>query len=302
MDFALAAADRRARAQGRSAATGPGFFQGSLAASRGVTPAERRAWRDGVFVCIQAMARRQGGGPQVAPAVERMCALAGVSRGACYRGWDESAPGCLETAVRDAIQRLALAHRHYGYRRITALLEREGWVVDHKRVARPMREDNLLCLHKPAFRPPTTDSWHDWRIWPNLARRLVPMVVNQLWVADITCVRLEEAFVSLASTWRCCSTPSAAGWSAGRCRSPAGRPDAGGTANGAGPSGRDPRRPGASLRPRGAACLRRLHRPARGRRHPAQHEPGRLSLRQRPSAGSCPRPFQRPDRPPAGDR
>ncbi len=144
------------------------------------------------------MTRRQGGGPGVAPAVERMCALAGVSRGGYYRGWGRSAPGRQDTALRDAIQRLALAHRYYGYRRITALLRREGWVVNHKRVARLMREDNLLCLRKPAFKPPTTDSRHDWRVWPNLARRLVPMAVNQLWVADITYVRLDQAFVYLA--------------------------------------------------------------------------------------------------------
>jgi transposase InsO family protein len=75
-----------------------------------------------------------------------MCALAGISRGAFYRGWGERAPGEAEMALRDAIHRLALSHRHYGYRRITALLKREGWVVNHKRVARLMREDNLLCL------------------------------------------------------------------------------------------------------------------------------------------------------------
>lgn len=134
----------------------------------------------------------------MAPSIERMCALAGVSRGAFYRGWGERAPGEAETVLRDAIQRLVLSHRHYGYRRITALLKREGWVVNHKRVARLMREDNLLCLRKPAFRPATTDSQHDWRVWPNLARRMVPMAVNQLWVADITYVRLEGAFVYLA--------------------------------------------------------------------------------------------------------
>ncbi len=118
----------------------------------------------------------------------------------------QRAPGRQDTALRDAIQRLALAHRHYGYRRITALLKREGWVVNHKRVARLMREDNLLCLRKATFKPSTTDCRHDWRVWPNLARRLVPMAINQLWVADITYVRLEQA----SSIWRCCSTPSAA--------------------------------------------------------------------------------------------
>ena len=79
-----------------------------------------------------------------------------------------------------------------------ALLRREGWAVNHKRVLRLMREDNLLCLRKPLFRPATTDSRHSWRVWPNLARHLAPMAMNQLWVADITYVRLAEAFVYLA--------------------------------------------------------------------------------------------------------
>ena len=124
--------------------------------------------------------------------------LAGVSRAAYYRQWSRSEPLREETALRDVVQRLALAHRFYGYRRIGALLRREGWSVNHKRLARIMREDNLLCLRKPLFKPPTTDSRHGWRVWPNLARHLAPMAVNQLWVADITYVRLSEAFVYLA--------------------------------------------------------------------------------------------------------
>jgi len=100
--------------------------------------------------------------------------------------------------LRDVVQRLALAHRHYGYRRIGALLRREGWCVNHKRVVRIMREDNLLCLKKPLFRPPTTDARHSWRVWLNLARHLQPMATNQLWVADITYVRPAEAFIYLA--------------------------------------------------------------------------------------------------------
>lgn len=130
--------------------------------------------------------------------VERMCALAGLSQSAYYRHWRESQPLREETALRDDVQRLALANRFYGYRRITALLQRQGWCVNAKRVLRLMRQDNLLCLRRKTFRPPTTDSRHGWRIWPNLAHRLVPMAVNQLWVADITYVRLDEAFVYLA--------------------------------------------------------------------------------------------------------
>jgi putative transposase len=143
------------------------------------------------------MTRMQGEGSQ-AYTVERLCVLAQVSRAAYYRHWGQSAPLREETALRDAIQRLALANRYYGYRRIGALLRREGWCVNHKRLVRLMREDNLLCLRKPLFKPPTTDSRHSWRIWPNLARHLAPMAVNQLWVADITYVRLDEAFVYLA--------------------------------------------------------------------------------------------------------
>jgi transposase InsO family protein len=130
--------------------------------------------------------------------VERMCALTGVSRASYYRHWHDSAPKREETALRDVIQRLAIANKHYGYRRIGALLRREGWCVNHKRVVRLMREDNLLCLRRAAFKPPTTDSNHDFKVYPNLARRLVLTAVNQLWVADITYVRLAEAFAYLA--------------------------------------------------------------------------------------------------------
>jgi transposase InsO family protein len=135
----------------------------------------------------------QGGLP-----VERLCALAGVSRAGYYRNWQASAPRQEETAARDAVQRLALAHRHYGYRRIAAQLRREGWAVNAKRVLRLMREDNLLCLRARPFVPRTTDSRHGWRVVPNLARGLEPTGVDQLWVADITYVRLAEAFVYLA--------------------------------------------------------------------------------------------------------
>lgn len=127
-----------------------------------------------------------------------MCSLAAVSRAGYYQAWQAAAPRQERTALCDAIQRLALTHRHYGYRRITALLRRAGWAVNHKRVLRLMREDNLLCLRKPAFVPATTQGRHGWRIYPNLAWRLQPMAVNQLWVADITYVRLAEAFVYLA--------------------------------------------------------------------------------------------------------
>ena len=142
------------------------------------------------------MTGSQGAGSGLS--MEALCRLAEVSRAGYYRRWHEHAPQVEETALRDEVQRLCLANRFYGYRRITALLRRDGWCVNRKRVARLMREDNLLCLKGRTFRPATTDSRHSWRIWPNLAPEITPMAVNQLWVADITYVHLAEAFVYLA--------------------------------------------------------------------------------------------------------
>jgi putative transposase len=127
-----------------------------------------------------------------------MCALGQVSRAGYYRHWQTVSPRTAQTALRDEVQRLALEHPHYGYRRVAALLRRTGWQINHKRVLRLMREDNLLCLRKRAFVPATTDSRHSWRIYPNLAWRLKPSGMNQLWVADITYVRMAEGFAYLA--------------------------------------------------------------------------------------------------------
>ena len=149
-------------------------------------------WRNGVFAQIQAMTGPQGHG------IDRLCSAARVSRASYYRHWGEKEPDQEETALRDRIQRLSLANRFYGYRRIAALLRREGCCVNAKRVLRLMREDNLLVLRRKAFVPATTDSDHGWRVHPNLARRMIPMALDRLWVADITYIRLQRAFVYLA--------------------------------------------------------------------------------------------------------
>jgi len=137
-------------------------------------------------------------GPQGSGSVERLCRVSDMSRASYYRHWQASAPRREETGLRDAIQRLALAHRHYGYRRIAALLYREGWQANHKRVLRLMREDNLLCLRRKAFVPATTDSRHGWRVVPNLARGMELTGLDQLWVADITYIHMAEEFAYLA--------------------------------------------------------------------------------------------------------
>ena len=130
--------------------------------------------------------------------VQRLCALAGVSRAGFYRHRQERAPARADTELRDMIQKLSLKHRHYGYRRMTAQLRRDGMPVNAKRVLRLMREDNLLCMRTSPYVPRTTDSRHGFRILPNLVRGLVPSGIDQIWVADITYVRLLEAFVYLA--------------------------------------------------------------------------------------------------------
>jgi transposase InsO family protein len=136
---------------------------------------------------------------QGSPAIERLCRLAGVSRAGYYRFWQRSAPRQHDTTVRDAIQRLALANgRHRGYRYISHQLRREGLVVNHKCVRRLMREDNLLCLRARPFVPCTTDSRHGWTVVPNLARGLELTGLDQLWVADITYIHLQEEFAFLA--------------------------------------------------------------------------------------------------------
>ena len=127
-----------------------------------------------------------------------MCRWAEVSAAAYYRHWRACAPRQEDTALRDRLQQLALAHRHYGYRRLGVLLRREGWTANHKRVLRLLRIDNLLCLRRRAFVPPTTESNHPWPVWPNLVRGMQTTGLNQLWVADITYVRLNEEFVYLA--------------------------------------------------------------------------------------------------------
>jgi transposase InsO family protein len=127
----------------------------------------------------------------------RMCELGHISRAGLYRFDPEAERREEELDLRDAIQRIALEFPCYGRPRITAELRRQGWKVNHKRVGRIMCEDNLLCIRRRKF-VLTTDSHHDFRIYPNLAGKMELTGVDQLWVADITYIRLETEFVYLA--------------------------------------------------------------------------------------------------------
>ena len=130
--------------------------------------------------------------------IERMCQLVPVSRRSFYRSLKEQRPAEEETEVRSVIQQIALEHRRrYGYRRITAELRRRGMQVNHKRVVRIMRKDNLLALQPKRFKV-TTNSNHKFEVYLNLAARMKLTGIDQLWVADITYIRLKTEFVYLA--------------------------------------------------------------------------------------------------------
>jgi putative transposase len=125
------------------------------------------------------------------------CEMARVSRAGFYRHYQEHQPRQADVALRDLIQQIVLENRGYGYRRVRAELGHQGVVANRKRVLRLMREDNLLAVRKQRF-VFTTDSRHGYAVYANLAARLQLTGINQLWVADITYVRLRETFLYLA--------------------------------------------------------------------------------------------------------
>jgi putative transposase len=128
-----------------------------------------------------------------------MVELGRVNRSSFYRFAADPKPGeDRDMNLRDAIQRIALEWPSYGRPRITVELRRRGWTVNPKRVYRLMREDNLLCVRRRKF-VVTTDSNHSRRFYLNLARGLVLTGVNQLWIADLTYIRLLAEFVFLAA-------------------------------------------------------------------------------------------------------
>ena len=130
--------------------------------------------------------------------IEYMCEVAKVSRAGFYRDWQEREPAEEEMELRARIQQIVIQHRHrYGYRRVKRELKDQGWKVNHKRVARVLAEDNLLAVRRRKYIV-TTDSEHDFPIYRNVAATLKLSGVNQLWVADITYIRLREQFLYLA--------------------------------------------------------------------------------------------------------
>ena len=143
-----------------------------------------------------------------------LCEMTGLNRAGFYRWRAPRRATPVEMELRDQMQKVALEWPAYGYRRITSELQYRGFAVNHKRVLRMMREDNLLCVRHRSFMV-TTDSRHKLPIYPNLAREITPAAINQLWVADITYIRLRTEFVYLAVVLDAFSR-RVIGWALGR--------------------------------------------------------------------------------------
>jgi putative transposase len=155
------------------------------------------------------MTQQQGG-----IGIERLCELSRVARSGYYRYWKCAAPPEADVELRDRIQRICVAHRFYGYRRVQSELGKQGLRVNHKKVRRLMREDNLLALRKRQWIT-TTDSNHQLAVFPNLAHFVEPDGPDQLWVADLTYIRLRSEFVYLAVVLDAWSR-RVVGWALGR--------------------------------------------------------------------------------------
>jgi putative transposase len=129
--------------------------------------------------------------------IQELCELARVSRASYYRYLRRSAPEKAETELRDQVQRICLEHRYYGYRRVAAELVKRGLGATAKKVRRLMAEDNLLAIRKRKW-VSTANGSHRLPAYPNLANLAEPDGPDQLWVADLTYIRLRSVFVFLA--------------------------------------------------------------------------------------------------------
>ncbi len=134
--------------------------------------------------------------------IQRLCRLLGVSRSWFYDRRIQPVDSPDAVALRDAIEAITLDFPGYGYRRVTKQLQRDGWLVNHKRVLRIMRDEALLCQLKRRFTP-TTNSRHAFRRYPNLLAERRLDAHDQAWVADTPISACRPAL----SIWRRCWMP-----------------------------------------------------------------------------------------------
>src|SRR3989344_1409094 len=145
----------------------------------------------------------------------KSCSALKISRGSYYNWKKGGKQEDLDKYLLKEIESIALEFPFYGYRRIHRELRRRDLLVNHKKVLRLMKEDNLICRRKKAFRPVTTDSDHNYNIYPNLIKNIEVTGLNQVWVSDITYIRLPEGFSYLAAVMDMFSR-KCIGWSLGR--------------------------------------------------------------------------------------
>jgi len=126
--------------------------------------------------------------------ISHICNNETISRAAYYR-FDNTVSS---ENVKPLIQKIALEFPFYGYRRITKELQNRGEKINHKKVLKIMRSENLLCRRKKAFKPVTTQSNHNFEVYPNLIENIQVTGLNQIWVSDITYIHLMKSFVYLA--------------------------------------------------------------------------------------------------------
>ncbi len=155
------------------------------------------------------MAELQAQVPDVS--VRQGCALLGISRSWWYERTQPREPDREAVALREVIEQIVLAFPGYGYRRITHHLRRQGWTINAKRVLRVMREEALLCQLNRHF-VVTTNSRHCLGSYPNLLREQVVSGPNQVWVADITYIRLPTTFCYLAAILLDAYSRKCVGW------------------------------------------------------------------------------------------
>ena len=131
--------------------------------------------------------------------INKICSVIEVNRSSYYKWKNQSSLRDNSLYLRKEIQGIALEFPFYGYRRVTKELERRKIDVNHKKVLRIMKEDNLICRRKKAFKPVTTQSNHNFKIYSNLIGNIKVTGLNQVWVSDITYIRLVNEFIYLSA-------------------------------------------------------------------------------------------------------
>jgi len=147
-------------------------------------------------------------------AITRACSALELSRDSYYK-WKNRESGEDDSLLAREIQGIALEFPFYGYRRITKELQRKKIGINHKKVLKIMRRNGLLCRRKKQFKPVTTQSNHDYQIYPNLTENIKVTGLNQVWVSDITYIQLPQEFIYLAAIIDIFSR-KCIGWALGR--------------------------------------------------------------------------------------